>query len=48
MRKRTLDHHMVYFQYLNTTIYGKKRTYCHLKRYRFRAPCLWLILLRVM
>jgi len=25
MRKRTLDHHMVYFQYLNTTIYGKKR-----------------------
>ena len=24
MRKRTLDHHMGYFQYLNTTIYGKK------------------------
>jgi len=24
MRKKTLDHHMGYFQYLNTTIYGKK------------------------
>ncbi len=29
MRKKTLDHHMVYFQYLNLTIYSKKRTYCH-------------------
>jgi hypothetical protein len=29
MRKSTLDHHMMYFQYLNTTIYGRKRTYCH-------------------
>jgi len=29
----------VYFQYLNTTKYGEKRTYCYLKHYRFRAPC---------
>jgi hypothetical protein len=24
MRNKTLDHHMGYFQYFNTTIYGKK------------------------